>query len=483
MAHSRYLIATTEHPRVRRATDVTLVVFGLLVFLWSWRAYVKVEDLDAAVIDMTQWIPSWLSGTLSVLYGLAFVYAIGLFVAVLFQWKERFDAIRDMFLSVVMTALIGGDWPRYLPELGLAEPISQFPIYRVATVTALLRVVNPHLTRPMRRVGWTMIGLAAISGVGLGFGLPSSAFGAIGLGVAAAGVVLLVFGSPRGYPDMTSIEEALGTLGVPVSNVQLDDDQSWGVRRLIGDSDEYGRVEVKAYGRDATDSQLFARTWRYIWYRDTESSLALTRMQSVEHEALVTMMAARSGAPVPQVLAAGLGGDDVAILAVDRSGLRLSEMDPSNLGDDVLVDIWRSVAQLHDAGISHGGLTATAISIRDNGHQIGDFGSGTLGAVDSFQALDVVELLFALSLIVGVARAVESARLGLGDEALTTVLPYVQLPAIQSSSRRRVDRPKAVVAEIRTEIEAFAGAEAEEPVQIRRLQPKNLVMTGLSLFA
>ena len=410
MTRSRYLIATTEQPRVRRAVDVTRVVFGLLVVLWSWRLYVRVEDLDAAVLEATNWIPSWLSGTLSVVYGIAALFAIGLFVAVLLQWRDRFDAVRDMVLSVLMTAalvvvlvrLIGGEWPTLLPELGLSEPVPQFPMFRVALVAAMLRAVDPHLTRPMRRVGWVVIVMAGIAGVGLGFGLPSSAVGAIALGFAAAAVVLLVFGSPRGYPDMTSIEDALAGLGVPVSNVRLDDDQSWGVRQLIGDSEEYGRVEIKAYGRDATDSQLFARTWRYIWYRDTQPTLALTRMQSVEHEALVSMMAARTGAPVPEVLAAGLGGDDVAILAVDRSGIRLSQVESESLSDDMIVDVWRSVAELHGGGISHGALTAIAVSITDDGHQIGDFASGTVGASDSFQALDVVELLFALSLMVGV---------------------------------------------------------------------------------
>lgn len=491
MARSRYLIASTEQPRVRRAVDVTRVTIGILVFLWFWRLYNKVEDVEGAVAAATEWIPVWLSGTFSVLYAFAALYALGLLVAVLFQWKERLDAIRDMVLSMVMTVVLvavlvrvtEGEWPRMLPELGLADPISQYPIIRVAAVTALLQAVNPHLTRPMRRVGWAVILFAGFAGVAIGLGLPGSAVGAIALGVSAAGVVLLIFGSPSGYPNTVSIEEAMEGLGFPVSNVRLDEDQSWGVRRLLGDSEKYRRIEIKAYGRDATDSQLFARTWRYLWYRDTTPTLPLTRMQAVEHEALVTMMAVRTNASVPHVLAAGLGGDDVAILAVDRFGEQLSEMQSTELSDETIVDVWRSVSHLHEAGISHGGLTATAISIDGNRHQIGDFGSGTLGASVSFRALDVVELLFALSVIVGAQRAVETARLGLGEAALAAVLPYVQLPAVQSSSRRHVDKPKNVVAEMRKEIEAVTDTKAEEEIQIRRVQVKNLLMTGLSLFA
>ena len=491
MARSRYLIATTEQPRVRRAVDATRLIVGLLVVLWSWRVYAKVEDVQSAVDGNLTWVPGWLTGTLSVLYGFAALYAIGLLVAVLLQWKERFDAVRDMVLAVVMTAalaslltrFVAGEWPLLLPELGLADPISQYPIFRVAVVAAMIRAVAPHLTRPMRRFGSFVVLIAAAAGVGLGFGLITAAIGAISLGIAAAASVLLIFGSPSGYPNMRSIGEAMSGLGVPVSDVHLNDDQSWGVRRLIGESGVHGRVEIKAYGRDATDSQLFARSWRYLWYRDSESTLALTRMQSVEHEALVTMMAARTGASVANVLAAGLGGDDVAILAVDRQGRQLSEVDPKEVADADLVSIWKSVDGLHRSSISHGSLNALAISIEDSGHQIGDFASGTLGASEAFQAFDVVELLFSLSQIVGVDRSVETALDGLGRQTLAAVLPYVQLPAIEASSRRRVHKPKRVIANIRERIQSLTGAEAEETIQIRRVQVKNLLMTGLTLFA
>jgi glycosyltransferase 2 family protein len=491
MARSRYLIATTEQPRVRRAADATGVVVGLAILLASWRAFRQVIDLDQTMSDLLSSLPEWLTGTLPAIYGLGGLYAISVFVAVLIQWKQRKDAARDMVLSVIATALISTllvrviseAWPLVIPELGLAVPVAQFPIFRVVLVTAVILAVAPHLTRPMRRFGWFVILLVGFAGFGLGFGLPSSAIGAIGLGLAAASSVMLVFGSPRGYPDVASIQDGLIGLGVDVTNVHLDDDQSWGVRRLIGDSESHGRVEIKAYGRDATDSQLFARTWRYLWYRDTQPTLMLTRMQSVEHEALVTMMAERTSASTSHVLAAGLGGDDVALLAVDWSGSRLSEVDPIQVGDDDLVSIWTSVGVLHQASISHGGLDATAITIGDHGHQIGDFGSGTLAGPESLLTIDVVELLFSMSQLFGVERTVATAHTSLGDDALAEVLPYIQTPAVSTRAKRRIDKPKVLINEIHDEVARVTGVEVEEPIQIRRVQGKNLVMTGLTLFA
>ena len=212
MARSRYLIAATEQPRVRRAADATGVTLGVLLFLWSWRAYNRVDDVQATVSETVGSVPDWLAGTLSAIYALGLLYVIGLIVAVLVQWRHRLDAVRDVALVGVTIAilvttlvrLISGTWPRFLPELGLAEPISQFPLFRVAFIAGVLLVVAPHLTRPMRRIGWGVILVVGASAVGLGLGLPSSALGAFGLGAAASGIVLLVFGSPRGFPDIAS---------------------------------------------------------------------------------------------------------------------------------------------------------------------------------------------------------------------------------------------------------------------------------------
>lgn len=488
---SHYLIPAREQLRVRRAADMTRVVLAVLILLWSWSRYVAVDDVQATVSEATARIPDWLVGISSVVYAIMGLYALGVFIAILSQWRTRRDAVRDMVLASAVTFAVvslsvkgvSGEWPRYLPELGRADAMAQFPVIRVAIVTAALRVVSPHLTRPMRWLGWIVIALGGLSGVALGLGLPSSILGSFAAGVIAAGLVFLVFGSPAGYPAVHSIQAALEHLDVPVSNLRLDPDQSWGVRRLLAESERFGSVEVKVYGRDATDSQVAARAWRYVWYRDTEPGFSLTRVRSVEHEAFITLMASRTGASVPQVLTAGVGGDDMAILAVSRRGGRLGEVEAEHLTDDMLADIWRSVGRLHEGGISHGNLTTAAITVDGASHQIGDFGSGTIGATGARLALDVVELLFSLSFQVGVERTVRSAHRALGSETLGGILPYVQLPGVSASSRRMVEKPKVLIGQIGAEIRSVSGAPETETVQLQRVSGRSLIMAGLSLIA
>jgi uncharacterized membrane protein YbhN (UPF0104 family) len=75
---------------------------------------------------------------------------------------------------------------------------------------------------------------------------------------------------------------------------------------------------VSVYGRDASDAQLLAKTVRFLFYRDSGPTLALTRRQQVEHEAYLTLMADRAGARVPVVLAAGPAGPAKDALFVTR---------------------------------------------------------------------------------------------------------------------------------------------------------------------
>ena len=491
MARTSYLIATEEQPRVRRAADLTGIAVGVFGFLWAWRVFDRAPDPDEASADLLALIPDWLDGFFSVLYTVALLYAVGLFLAVAVQWRTRLDALRDMVLAGLVTGVlasllvrwISGSWPRYLMELGRADPVAQYPAFRVTVVTAVLLVAAPHLTRPLRRLSWAVITGVAVASVGLGLGLISSAVGGIAIGSAGALVVLLVFGSPRGLPNPSSIRESLESMGVEVGETRLAEGQSWGVRRLVADSDVHGQVEIKAYGRDATDSQLAARWWRYLWYRDTTASLSATRMQSVEHEALVTMMASKTGASVPEVLAAGLGGDDVAILAVSRQGQSLRSVEPDTISDELLAGVWRSIELFHKAGIAHGALADSSVFVSSDGHHIRDFGSGQLAAQHSAKAVDVVQMLFAFSLAVGVERAVASAAGVLGTERLGRILPYVQLPAISAVERRRVDRPKDLVAALHDEVARIAKVETEEPAQLRRVNLRSLLMNGLTLFA
>jgi hypothetical protein len=65
-------------------------------------------------------------------------------------------------------------------------------------------------------------------------------------------------------------------------------EQPWDARHLTAQDLDGNRLLLKVYGRDARDAQVFSKMWRYLWYRDTGPSFTLSRLQQVEHEALVS---------------------------------------------------------------------------------------------------------------------------------------------------------------------------------------------------
>ena len=89
-------------------------------------------------------------------------------------------------------------------------------------------------------------------------------------------------------------------------------------------------LDVSIYGRDASDAQLLAKTFRFLLYRDSGPTLALTRRQQVEHVALLTMTAQRVGARVPDVVAAGPVGpaNDAVLVTTPPRGRLLSSFTP-----------------------------------------------------------------------------------------------------------------------------------------------------------
>lgn len=303
-----------------------------------------------------------------------------------------------------------------------------------------------------------------------------------GIGLLSAGLLLLIVGSPRGYPDPDTVAAALANLGVPVRGLEVAPYQTWGVIRFVGRDEGNDQVDVKVHGRDAFDSQLVAKVWRTLWYRESSRTVTYSRLQAVEHEALMTVMADRAGLRVPQLAAVGSATSELSLISFRGAGVAVSEMDPGYLTDDILVEAWAGVRLMHQRSMSHGSLDATALQLGPDGPIITDFALGSLAADDADQAADVVELLFSLCVLVGEERAVRTALHGLGNERLVASLPYVQVPAVSPATRRLVEKPERVMSSLSSMIAEVTGAEIPEPVKLRRVTARNLVMAGLLLL-
>ena len=488
---ARYLVSAPDQPRVRRAGDLTSVLVGGLLLLWAIGNLERLGRLNRALAGLVDVLPGWALEPLSVVYSFGFVYSVAVVVVLLAGGRAHRDALRDVIVALVLAAAIGvvlvrlfqGVWPYVVPEIGISDPERQTPVFRIAITTAVLVAASPHLIRPLRRVGWTIVALSVLAGSGLGFGLPSDAVGAVGVGLAAAGATFLLLGAPSGLPDRATIAAALDRLGVPVTDLRFPPSRSWGVRSAVATSTDGTPVLLKVYGRDATDQQLLAKLWRTLWYREERRTFTVSRLQSVQHEALLLLWADRAGVPVPEVLAAGRGNDEVALLAVTAGGTRLDRVAAERLTDQLLTELWGQVDRLHRAGIAHGWLDVRSVWVVDDQLQLRDLGAGTISATAADRARDVVDLLFSTAVLIGPDRAVAAARAGLGDDALVAALPYLQLPALDTATRSLAADPKGLLRDLTEALTAALDREPPAQVQLRRISPRALVFTALGILA
>jgi len=482
-----YFVASTGQPRVRRPRDVLKSVFGLTLLVWAVLTVENPPSWEQPLIELVEASSRWLQGLLGLGYALSLVYALIVVVSLVLGGKKRRAALRDLVivalgsagLVVFLSFLIYSAWPYVLPEIDLQNPTPRFPVMRVAVVTGILVVVAPYMTRPLRRFGGLAIVTTAIASVGLGYGTPLHTIGSVGVGLFTAGLLLVVVGSPRGYPDPERVAASLSALRAPSRGLEAAQYQTWGVARFIG-TDEAGHpIDVKVHGRDAFDSQMVAKAWHTLWYRDTGRVVGYSRLQAVEHEALTTAMADRAGIRVPELVAVGSASEEISLIAFRGSGVALPDADPSDVTDNMLVETWAQVRLMHEQGMSHGSLRSSAVHLGPDWPVITDFAFGSLVADEGAQESDVIELVFSLGALVGEERAVRSALDGLGRDRLLAALPYLQLPAISPISRRLTEKPKKLIAALTSKVVELTGTDIPEPVKLRRVTLRSLAFAVL----
>ena len=208
---------------MRRPSDVFKAVLGLFLVIW---ATVNVESISSwaqALTELAQASPSWVILLLEVGYATSLIYVVVVFAALVAGGPERRPALRDLAIAgataavlvVILSFIINDAWPYVFPEIGLEDPAPRFPVLRVGMVTAILVVIGPHVTRPLRRFGWLAIVATAIASVSLGYGTPTHIIGSFGIGLFSAGLLLAIVGSPRGYPDPNSVAAAVSKSRCP----------------------------------------------------------------------------------------------------------------------------------------------------------------------------------------------------------------------------------------------------------------------------
>jgi len=307
----------------RRGSDAIKLVVAVLTVLCCWLISGTPSTPQLAVLHFLTPPPEGVRWLVTVVWWLG---SVGVIVAlgVIALLSRRREIARDILFSglvawvvSVLVALLVGATGGHAPSPTLQGIDLVFPIARVAATVAVASAALPYLSRGLQRVVEVVIAVAAVTTVVNGSGLPVSVLASLAVGWGVAAAFHLGFGSPLGLPSAEEVTALLGDLNLTARRLAPSPLQEWGVGRFRGE-DDAGPINVSVYGRDAHDAQLLAKLFRFVAYRDSGPTLTLTRVQQVEHEAYLTLMAEQSGARAPGVLAAGTAGPSRDAVLVTR---------------------------------------------------------------------------------------------------------------------------------------------------------------------
>jgi glycosyltransferase 2 family protein len=493
--HRQRLRSTVLGPRGggttrRRASDAFRLALAVVVVLVSIPVMQANSAAELSIVRAVHPPPAAISWLVTSVFWLGSAGVIVLLVIVGLL-VPRLTAIRWAAVAGGLTwgvcALLGvvlGSAAGRPPVDALAGVDAGYPVTQLAVAVAVAAIALPYLSRPVHRLVSLLLTLAVLAGICGGQALPVNAISSIALGWGVAAALHLAMGSPLGLPSAAEITEWITDLRMTARDITRAPRQVWGVEQFTG-RDEAGKtIELSVYGRDASDARMLAKLWRFCLYRDSGPTLILDRLQQVEHEAYLTLMAGRAGVLVPDVLGAGRFGPsrDAALVTRLPDGPALSHADGAGLADVTLDGILLAVVRLREARIAHGALGGDTIIVSERGICVRDFRRASASAPADRLDGDFAAALAAMAVRAGPERTAAAAARVLDADTARAALVHLQRSALDPVTVAALKDHKDLLPRLRDAVAARAGIEVPKLAEAKRVSWPNLLFAVGSLI-
>lgn len=484
----RIFAGPTDEPRIRRATDVLLVlgaVSGLILLVVAYPP----SEFERSFQNFLANTPGWLDPIWGIVYDLLWLWAMLLVLAAVAA-RQRFIALQALGALVLATVLgylsarwALGHWPAFGSAIEGASGSPAFPAIRVAETGAVILVVGPHLVSPLRPTGRWILFLGIVGGMLIDPATPGGNLAGFLIAVTAAAGVRLALGTSAGRPGLLDVEALLAELGVQARDLKHADRQVAGVATFTARDAPGAELVVKVYGRDAYDNALLSKLWRTLMYRNGGTQVGLSRLQAVEHEALLTLLAARAGVRSREVVAAGQSADGDAVLVLRGAARTLGDLSADQADEPRLRKCWQALAQLAATGIAHLEIDPATVAFDGDDVLLLDFGAATAAPTEDQLQTDRVQLLAATAAVAGEERAVAAALESLGTPGAAALLPYLQSAALATPLRKTVRAAGINVDQLRAGLARAAGVTVPELIKLRRMTWWTVIQAALLVLA
>ncbi|MFG2089584.1 MULTISPECIES: YbhN family protein [unclassified Spirillospora] len=388
----------------------------------------------------------------------------------------------------------------------------------IAPVIAFVSAVGMAGRARWQAATWTMIGLAALTGLTANYASVSALAATYFLGRAIGHGTLYVVGTPNPRPAGTAVVAALERLGLRPERAARLDDPAGGAEETRrygvvlaprpedgdGDGDEEGDgggarlpvrhggrgewdLELRVLDRDQQTAGVLYRVWRLLRLRSTTTGRALRSLRrSLEQESLMAYAVDAAGARTPRLVGTSEVGTEAALLAFEHvPGRRLADVPGEEITDALLTDVWRQFRSLQAGRLAHRRLQDEAIVVGGDGRAyITDLRAGETASGDLALRLDLAQLLTTLALRAGPERAVRTAASVLGEEPLAAAVPLLQRVALSRTTRTALRHDREVLTRIREQIVRLKPETEVAPARLERFRPRTIFsIVALSIAA
>ncbi len=483
----RVFSSAVDARRIRRPTDIMLLVIGFVALVALTLAAPGPTELDTAIASLVANLPGLDEWLWQVGYALIVLWPAVLAVFSIMRHGRRrllghyaLAAVLALVIALLAGAAAGTAPSETMRALLSPDPPPVYLATRLAVFTAIIVAASPHIARPLRYTGRLVLAIGSVAGVVLGVALPIGILAGLAAGVIAGSIVHLILGSPGGRPTPAEVDLALADLGIDASDIAETLVELSGVAMFTANDATGEGLLIKVYGRDAWDGQLLTSTWTALQNRGETPHLLSGRFGKVEHEAVATLIAERAGVAVFPIVAVGISSDDDALLVSRAQGVPLSEHDPEQLPDDQLAATWAVLGQLHALSMAHGHVDGHRIVFRSDGTPaLADLGDAVLNADNRVLMTDRAQLLVTEAMLVGNDRAVAAALSVIGADGLAEVLPLLQPAVLERSTRQEIAAAEWRLDDLRAAAVAAAGVEPPDLLKVRRVTLKSVLTTLL----
>jgi uncharacterized protein (TIRG00374 family) len=374
----------------------------------------------------------------------------------------------------------------------------------IAPVIAFVSAVGMAGRTRWQAATWSMIGLAALTGLTAAYASVAALAATYFLGRAIGHGTLYAVGTPNPRPPGIAVVAALERLGLRTVRARrlsgdLAEVRRYGVR-IAHDAgavptDTSGvalpagdwQLEVRVLDRDQQTAGVLYRVWRLVRLREAAPRRPVRSLRrSLEQESLMAYAVDAAGARTPRLVGTCEVGTEAALMAYEYvPGELLDAVPDDDLTDAVLTDIWGQLKRLQSARLAHRRLEGAAILVSDRGRAyLTDLRSGEIAAGDLALRLDLAQLLTTLALRVGPERAVRTAVEVLGEHALAAAVPLLQRVALSRDTRAALRNDRELLTRIREQIVRLKPESEAPPIRLERFRPRTIFsIVALSVAA